>query len=105
MSKKTAEAKTQSDVPPKLGRLFSTSEAAGYLGMSVTRLRRSIATHKIRCLRDGRLGIYQQWCDEFIERRSTGTTEPSKALRVERPSGIADLPASRLFPRAMPSRH
>lgn len=93
------------DVAPKLGRLLSTRDAAAYLGMSMMRLRRLIAKNKIRVLRDGRLGIYERWCDEFIEQRSTQATRAGavaqEPARTATTTGIDDLlPAKRLFPRA-----
>lgn len=76
-----------------LGPLFSTTRAAGYLGVSVKHLRRLIATRKIRVLRDGReFGIYQAWADAFVAQHSIPTVaEQPEAEKPPTPRPIATM--------------
>lgn len=96
------------DLRTPLGSAFTTRQAAEYLGLSMTKLRRIISRRQIRVLRAGDLVIYQRWCDDFIERHSTAVGDAVWPVRVDilataaahRPQGISDLmPARRRFPR------
>ena len=67
------------------GRLLRTEAAATYLGIPRKKLYHLVARRKIRVLRDGRLGFYERWLDEWIVAHTT----PEKG---ERPSQHIALP-------------
>lgn len=74
------------------GRLFSSHEAAAYLGMPMKRLRRLIEAQKIPVIRDGRLGFYERDLDDWVERHRTEAVEPQRQPAQRRAVASPDAP-------------
>lgn len=83
-------------ITPRRGRMFSTREAAEYLGMPLQRLRRLVAAKKIAVVRDGRLAFLERDLDAWLERHRTPARDergPTLAMpSPDAPIGIDDLP-------------
>jgi excisionase family DNA binding protein len=86
-------------VKPPRGRLLNSHQAAEYLGVSVHKMRRLIASREVSVLRttDGRFeGIYEQDCEVWVQRHREPAFEDGRE-RVSPASADVDAQMQRLI--------
>lgn len=72
------------------GRMFTSHEAAEFLGMPMRRLRRLVAAKKIPVVRDGRLAFLEADLRDWIETHRTPAVDERKSKHLALPKPIAE---------------